>query len=205
MNSNGTTLFVAGPNSIGLFDGNGNYLTSFDTGNVSSPQGLAVDSSGNLYISDTGHNRIRKLSSSGLPVGSVTLGLGVTTGIGVAVDSTGTTVAVAVNLGSSNVPGNFDQVYLYNSSLGSVIENIDGFYLPTGVAFDSSGDLFVVDTGHASAEEFSVSSFLAPGVEVNPNGIWTYPASDPRGVAVDSTGEIYVVDAKANTVYNFAP
>jgi sugar lactone lactonase YvrE len=173
---------------------------------------LAVDGSGNLFVSDTGNLRLLKLSPSGTLVsafgtgGIVSLGAGVTS-IGVAVYSPGSVLAVALNQqGTNNTPGNFDHVYLYDSGVGTNLGTIDGFYLPTGVAFDSGGDLFVVDTGHASTEEFSAPSpFLAPGVEINPNGLWTYPGSDPRGVAVDSTGEIYVVDAVKNTVYNFAP
>ena len=85
------------------FDGNGHYLTqwgSFGTGNgqiLFRPQGIAVDSSGNLiYVADTGNRRIEVFAFNtniippiitsqpasrtvlaGIPVGNVTFGVGV--------------------------------------------------------------------------------------------------------------------------------
>jgi uncharacterized protein (TIGR03437 family) len=66
-----------------LVAGNGTYGYSGDDGPATSaqllaPQGLAVDSTGNLYIADTGNLRIRKVSngvvngpSTPAPIGSV--------------------------------------------------------------------------------------------------------------------------------------
>ena len=63
--SAGTTLFVAGPSGIGVYDGNGNYLTAFTnngTGSFSNPKGLALDGTGNLFVSDSGNRQIVRLS-----------------------------------------------------------------------------------------------------------------------------------------------
>lgn len=202
VNSNGM-LYVAGPSGIGVFDANGNYLTTYinpGTGSFSNPQGLALDGSGNLYISDSGNNRIVELSNNGTPESYGSSG-GVTIATlnpsGLTVD-TSDNVYVALN--NNTIEG-------FNSSGVSFI-TINGFNSPDGLAMDSSNDLFVADTGNKTIEEFPGSpSFISPTVFINPNNVLNVP----RGVAVDSTGEIYVVDSGNNgnsfrgTVYNFAP
>jgi sugar lactone lactonase YvrE len=195
VSSNSATLFVSGPNGIGVFDAYGNYLTTFTnsgTGLVS-PKGLALDGSGNLFVSDT--NQIVELSPSGAPVTSYILtGLNPT---GLAVDTSGNLYAA---LGNNTVEG--------FSSSGVSFITVIGFNNPDGLAMDSSNDLFVADTGNKSIEEFPGSApFQSPTVYINPNN----ELISPVGVAVDSTGEIYVVDSGNSsngfkgTVYNFAP
>jgi serine/threonine protein kinase/sugar lactone lactonase YvrE len=56
----GTVVTIAGlPDYVGNADGNGNNAR------FSAPQGLAVDSSGNIYVADTGNNVIREITPAG--------------------------------------------------------------------------------------------------------------------------------------------
>ena len=57
--SNGVITTVAGNGTAG-FSGDNGPATSAQ---LNYPQGVAVDSAGNLYIADTGNNRIRKVSN----------------------------------------------------------------------------------------------------------------------------------------------
>ena len=57
--SNGMITTVAGNGTAG-FSGDNGPATSAQ---LSGPSGVAVDSAGNLYIADTGNNRIRKVSN----------------------------------------------------------------------------------------------------------------------------------------------
>ncbi|HVW10839.1 MAG TPA: hypothetical protein VHC90_19770 [Bryobacteraceae bacterium] len=61
ISANGTITTVAGNGTAG-FSGDGGLATSAELNN---PSGIAVDSSGNLFIADTGNNRIREVSASG--------------------------------------------------------------------------------------------------------------------------------------------
>jgi sugar lactone lactonase YvrE len=58
MVSHGTITTVAGNGAAG-FGGDEGPATS---ASLNSPQGVAIDAAGNLYIADTGNNRIRKVS-----------------------------------------------------------------------------------------------------------------------------------------------
>lgn len=206
VSSNGT-LYVAGPSGIGVFDPTGNYLTTYThpgMGSFSNPQGLALDGSGNLFVSDTGNNRVVELNPSGTPVsygsaGGVTFSVvsgGVTNFLkpmGLALYAPTTQLFVALN---NNTVGEYD---FNGNSLGTTII---GFNNPAGLAMDSSGDLFVADTGNKGVEEFPAPApFQSPTVYIDPNNV----LNAPKGVAVDSNGNIYVADSANNTVYNFAP
>ena len=59
---NGVIVTIAGTGIAG-FSGDGGLATDAQ---LNQPEGVAVDASGNLYIADTGNNRIRKISPDGV-------------------------------------------------------------------------------------------------------------------------------------------
>ncbi len=62
ISTNGTITTIAGNGTIS-FGGDGGLATN---ANLLTPSGLTVDGAGNLYISDSGNNRIRKVSAEGI-------------------------------------------------------------------------------------------------------------------------------------------
>ncbi len=152
---------------------------------LSEPQGVAVDSAGDLFVADPVDNAVKEVKPDG---STVTIGSGFNHPQGVAVNSSGD-VFVADS-------GNND---VKEVEPDGTIETIgSGFNNPTDLVLDSSGDLFVADIGSGTVKE------ITPG----PGGsIVTIGAgfSDPAGVAVDAEGDVFVADSISNDVYEITP
>ena len=146
------------------------------------PDGVALDASGDLFVADSGNNRIVEISHTGAVTYPLTAANGLNSPMGVAVDSTGTIIYVA-NTNANDVLEENNGVV---TSVGS------GFNQPEGVAVDSGGDVFVADTGNSKIEEISGGAVTQLGT--------SYVFSQPSGVAVDSSGDVYVADTGDNAV-----
>jgi sugar lactone lactonase YvrE len=207
-----TTLAGApGPTNSGSADGTG------ASAQFTGPAGVAVDSSGNVYVADTGNNEIRKVTSTGVVTtlagapGEINYGSADGIGAsaqfagptGVAVDSSGniyvadtenneirkvTSAGVVTTLAVSTNPGSAD-------GTGSAA----GFHQPTGVAIDSSGNVYVADWGNNQIRKVTpegVVTTLAgstnPGSADGTGSAASFES--PIGVAVDSSGDVYVAD-----------
>ncbi len=184
------------------------------------PSGVAVDSSGNVYVADDGNNLIRKITTGGVVTtlaGSGSTGSTNATGTaasfnqpyGVAVDSSGN-VYVADFLNSlirAITSGGVVSTLAGSGSIGST--NATGtaasFNRPTGVAVDSSGNIYVADYANSLIREIrswgSVSTLAGQtGVFGSTNGTGSAASFYfPTGVAVDTSGNVYVAD-EANSL-----
>jgi sugar lactone lactonase YvrE len=151
----------------------------------SSPAGVAVDSSGNVYVVETGNSSILRISPSGTVTTLLNSGNGLSSPEGVAVDSSG-------------------NVYVANTGSNQILEDSGGtittlasaftFNQPTGVAVDSSGNVYVADAGANSIEEISHSSGTVTALGTS------YVFAGPDGVAVDSAGNVYVADTASSKI-----
>jgi len=161
--SHGFVTTLAGAGASGSLDGDGtNALFSV-------PVALAADAAGNVYVADYGNNLIRRVSPLGVVTtlaGSSSLSgrqNGVNTGAtffqpsGIAVDSA-TNLYVA-DTGNSLIRKIIPDAAAVNWSVTTLAgANTEGdsdgtgtnasFFLPQGVAVDSSGDLFIDDSGN---------------------------------------------------------
>jgi hypothetical protein len=201
------------------------------------PKGLAVDSSGNVYIADTGDNRIRKyIAATGEISTIVGTGAAAATGDGasalaaklnapegVAVDTAGNVyIADTGNnkirvyspngctcLGVTIAAGNIDTVAGGSTTAGTcqngTAATLVGCKLnaPKGVAVNSARDLFVADTsnnkiGWVPHVSFSGSYGLG---SYNANAWYTIVGSgisNPSGIAVDSSSNVFFSDTGNN-------
>ena len=182
------------------------------------PRGVAVDSSGHVYVADRGNYRIRKIS----PIGVVTT----FAGSGVSGNNNGTGTAAKFDGPESVAVDSYGHVYVADRGnhrirkispigvvttfAGSTSGDTDGtgtaaqFNSPHGVAVDSSGNVdssgyvYVADTSNHRIRKISpigVVTTFAGSSEGYMDGTGTAAKfKSPTGVAVDSYGHVYVAD-----------
>jgi hypothetical protein len=165
-----TFLTIAGNAGYGTADGIGS------TARFYGPQGVAADTNGVFYATDSDNGTVRSIT---------------------AVVSTGTTNWIVSTLaGSGGSPGSAD-------GFGSAAR----FYHPNGIGVDSTGNLYVADTGNSTIRMIGRSlvggqtrwlvttiAGLAgsAGSADGTNG--TARFNRPSGLTVDGAGNLYVAD-----------
>ena len=194
--------------SVMKFDSDGNPITEWgslgaDDGQFNPPIAIGVDTSGNVYVADTGNKRIQKFDSDGkffTKWGSAGAGNGeFNLPQGVAVDASG-------NVYVADTWNNRIQKFSPNGNFinkwGSDGSGDGQFSLPGGVAVDSSGNVYVADTGNNRIQKFDSNGNLITkwGSYGSGNGQF----ANPLGIAVDSDGYVYVADAGNNRIQKFS-
>lgn len=168
---------------------------------LATPKGVAVDGGGNVYIADTGNNRVvEELYSSGSTynqpiVWQIVVASGLSGPQAIATDSAGD-VFIAdtgnnriLKEAPTGVPGVFTQSVIVNSGLNA----------PAGIALDDIGNIYISDTGNKRVlkETLSGSSYTQ-GVVLS-TGL-----GSPQGLALDSSGNIYIADSTNKVVVKLA-
>jgi serine/threonine protein kinase/sugar lactone lactonase YvrE len=151
---------------------------------LDAPVGAAVDTAGNLYITDNGNSRVLKLAA-GSTTQSVLPFTGLNNPEGVAVDAAGD--LYVADWGNNRV------VELAAGSSTQSVLPFTGLNLPFGVAVDAAGDLYVADSSNNRVLELAAGSStqaVLPFTGLN----------GPGGVAVDAAGSVYVTDVRNNQV-----
>ena len=176
--------------------------TGSGNGQFTAAYGVAVDSTGNVYVVDTNNNRIQKFTATGSYVGqwgSNGTGNGqFSNPYGVAVDSSGN---VYVADYSNNRIQKFTSTGTFLTKWGTNGTGDGQFQNPVAVAVDSSGNVYVADYGNHRVQKFtSAGTFVTKwGTNGTGNSQFKYPS----GVAVDATGNVYVGDGLNYRVQKF--
>jgi len=207
--------------------GTGLYGSTDGTGTAArftTPFGVAVDGSGNVYVADNTNNLIRKITASG----AVTT-LGGIPGTSGSANGSGATAAffnptsVAVD-GSGNLyvadSGNdtvrkgvaAKVVVTTYAGLAQTTGSTDGtasaarFYYDQSVVVDGSGNVYVADTQNQTIRKISSTgtvSTLAGLAQTSGSSDGSGSSArfnGPTGVAVDGSGNLYVADQYNATI-----
>ncbi len=176
------------------------------------PGGLAVDRSGNVYVSEMSGNRYVKYNSKGALVGSIG-----TPGInaefkGRLWGNPGVSASGLLYLPDTNrhCVKIYTTSFVYQNqtigTCGSPGDSDTQFRNVAGVAVNPrNGNIYVVDAGNGKVKGFTSSlSPLGPlGGSDSGDGDGDYQFSSPRGIAIDPNGNIYVADNGNNRVQKY--
>ena len=192
------------------------------------PSGAAVDSNGNVYISDFANQVIRKIS----PAGVVTTLAGM---VGVTGTSNGTGTAARFNGPVALAVDSSGNVYVADNqnhgirkiTPAGVVTTLAGrlgtsgtnngtgtaarFNNPLGVAVDTSGNVYVGDTWNHEIRKITPAGVVTTlaglaGTSGTNDGVGVAARfSYPENVAVDGSNYVYVADEGNNCIRKVAP
>ncbi|PYE47771.1 NHL repeat-containing protein, partial [Paenibacillus barcinonensis] len=210
--------------------GNGFYGYSGDGGPATSarvgiPYGIALDSNDNLYIADTSNQRVRRVDAvTGIITtvagdgsegysgdGGTALSAQLNDPLDVAIDSNGNVyIADSDNESIRKVDpaGTITTVAGNGPEHWGALNDGDGgpatkaeFY-PSGVAFDSSGNLYISDTASSTIRKVDfttgeitrVAGNRTPGYSGDGGAATSASLKYPRGIRLDSNDNLYIAD-----------
>jgi uncharacterized repeat protein (TIGR02543 family) len=160
--SRAVTTLAGFPRSYGYADGTGSAAR------FHSPQGLAVDGSGNVYVAENSNETIRKVTPAGV---------------------------VSTLAGFPGSAGAAD-------GIGGAAR----FRFLNGLALDQTGNIYVADQGNEAVRKVTQGGVVTTvaGQSGNPgtaDGIGSLARfNHPQGVAVDASGNLYVADSRNHTI-----
>jgi RHS repeat-associated protein len=202
-----------------VFNGDGGHAIDANMGYL---HGIAVDSAGNIYITDNANHRIRKVDTNGIittVAGNGTFGFSGDGGpatdaslgefYGVAVDNTGNIYIadtryarirkVDANGIITTVAGN--GTFGFSGDGGPATDaSLNG---PLGLAVDDSGNIYIGDTANGRIRKVDTNGIITTvagngtsGFSGDGGSATVASLNRPVGLSVDNSGNIYISDNK---------
>ncbi|HTA12548.1 MAG TPA: SMP-30/gluconolactonase/LRE family protein, partial [Solirubrobacteraceae bacterium] len=193
-------------------------------GDFKEPDGIAVDSAGNVWVVDYANNRVEKFSAKG--VFDEAIGFGVANGKEEYETCTSSCRAGTPGTGKGQfykpqgIAFYNGELYVTDSHNNRVEEfNEAGSYLgefgtagtgngqletPTGITGSSAtGGLYVVDEGNDRVEAFSAAGEYKD--QFAEKGAGNGQLKGPEGIALNSSGDVYVADSANGRIEQWVP
>jgi len=215
----GNISTVAGTGTAG-YSGDGGMATS---ALIDTPRGLAVKSTGEVIIADTGNSCLRQVAAAIISTLPMTAGPGLTSPQGVAtyydtaqkklflyiadqgnhrirkLDLATNAIVTVAGTGTATVPPGppVDNILAANTTLNS----------PAAVALDASGNLYIADTGNNLIRKVTAATGIITTIAGGGSGTGEgnrdpskVQLSSPSGVFADTQGNIYIADTGNNKI-----
>lgn len=210
----GTTTALSGTGEVGSTDGSGT-LASFR-----SPIGAAIDASGNIYVADSGSDKIRKIAPDGVTTTFAGSGTRGSADGSAATASFNSPMAVALDASGNVYVADSANHKIRKITPAGVVSTLAGlgtagfengastvarFYFPSGVAVDASGNVYVADTNSQRIKKITPSGVVSTFAGSGAVGAGDYTGVSatfnfPRGIAIDASGNLYVGDVDSNKI-----
>ena len=180
-----------------------------DDGQFTTPRGIAVDPSGNVYVVDaSGDSRgqIQKFDANGNFLSRLGANNGTAQGFlsghRITTDSSGNVYATDGALEAiSNVVKKFNSSGVFQFAFGATVSAGGQFQSAAGIAVDSSGNIYVADSNAGLVRKFSSTG--TPSGTIGSSGSGDGQFAGPVGIAIDSANNLYVADTGNNRIQKF--
>ena len=202
--SSGAIWVAGGHDQLLEFNSKREYVSQFGSEGTGEGQfkgigGIATNSSGDIYVTDSGNNRVEEFSPTGAYLrqfGSAGLSAGeFSSPTGIAIDSAG-------NVWVLNSHGVLVQEFSATGTYISGFGSAGWFEGPEGLAF-SGGNLYVTEPLLGRVQEYSTSGTSLAIFDERGSG--NGKSQIPWGIASDpSSGNLYVTDPGSDRVQEFS-
>lgn len=148
-------------------------------GDLYLPSGIAVDGAGDVFIADSNHNRVREV---------------------LATAQNGFAAGDIITVAGDGDAG-------YNGA-GPVTATKSPLNIPSSVAIDGAGNLYIADTNNNVVREvnltlntmITVAGNNQPGYTGDNGAPTAAEVNSPRGVTIDAQGNLYIADTGNNVI-----
>jgi sugar lactone lactonase YvrE len=223
MGTNNIIITVVGNGTNG-FSGDGGMATN---STLSSPQSVAADGNGNLYIADYGNNRVREAGANGI----------ISTVVGRAVNDGDSATNATINFAYGTAFDTIGNLYVADSfdnrirkvDINGVITTVAGngvraysgdggaatnasLKQPMGVAVDFLGNIFIADSWNYRIRKVDTNGIITT---IAGNGTAGYSGdgllatnakiSNVWGLSVDQNGNLYITDSGNSRIRKVGP
>ena len=181
--------------TVQKFTDNGTFITKWGgNGAFVNPMGIAIDSSGNVYVADQVHQRIAKFTSNGIFITDWASQINPTD---IAIDSSDNVYVTEM----------FDSRIAKFHSNGTLITKWNTGPISRGIAVDSSDNIWVTSANNGDTN-YLVQKFTPEGIlldqwfSASTDGV-NIPTFNGYGIAFDSSGKLFIADTFNNRIQKY--